>query len=355
MDIKVQETRRQHYIPRMLLKRFASRSKKSNRFILCIGKSGKHFESSINKVGVSTWFYGKEGDVENFLSDMESRASSALDDILLKNYNPNAHLDSLIPFLWLMHWRTLSIREAAADVGSNLFASLGQAMFGGENSEIMDSLIIQGIHEELKNIPPELRKTAETFFLSPAGRSKMLDALHSVAFPAMGETWSDVCDRESGRLKETIGKSLIEAVRKMIGTGKTHPDNFAPSRLRVQWDAPGSFILGDSCTFCVSANGEVFGVARATDKEWAEIYLPIAHNCVLVAERGNTGPLKKLSTQEINEQSSKLSTECLFASDKKHISLSGLIGQMSLLMEAEETKAISKKALQELWNERVQK
>ncbi|TAL16796.1 DUF4238 domain-containing protein [bacterium] len=359
MPTSPQEVRRQHYIPKMLLKRFASRTRKKNSLVWCFSKSKEPFEPNINNVAVSAWFYGKEGDIENFLSNMENRASLAIDAILHHGDDPNNHLDSIIPFLWLMHWRTLSLREAGVVSGSLFMESMGQTMFGQTNNALMERLLLleleTNLDSYLKDFPQTHHSTIKALLSNPETKTKMIAFLRDHAIPVMGQHWAGVCDRMPEQLKDSISQSMNGAVREMINSGKTHPDNFVPSRLRIQRDASNSFILGDSCIFCSDADGKVFGVSRAREKDWSEIYLPISDSCVLIAERGDTNAKHSFSTQEINELSAKMSTECIFASDRKHLPLSNFIGQMSLLMDATEVNELSENTLRDLLNERLEK
>ena len=71
--------KRNHYIPRMLLNRFASRTEGKKHWIWQTGQDGQSREISTRDAAVGSLFYGESSTgVERALSEVESRIATVL-------------------------------------------------------------------------------------------------------------------------------------------------------------------------------------------------------------------------------------------------------------------------------------
>ncbi len=121
---KIGETKRQHYVPKMLLKNFSSDEKLINVFIL----RRKQFKTliSIKEQCYSDYFYGADGIIEDYFSDIEGKVAEILrkllnhraDDVLLQD------MDLLRLFIHFQAHRTLAAamyyRKAIGQLTTNV-------------------------------------------------------------------------------------------------------------------------------------------------------------------------------------------------------------------------------------------
>src|SRR5437773_5887036 len=97
---------RNHYIPRLLLNRFASRTQGDTSWIWQLSSDGRAREISTRDAAVGSLFYGKpDSGVEEALARIESRFAPILERIDLGE-QPSEFQEALRQFVYLLFIRT---------------------------------------------------------------------------------------------------------------------------------------------------------------------------------------------------------------------------------------------------------
>tara|TARA_A100001391_G_scaffold195481_1_gene172863 strand:- start:441 stop:1490 length:1050 start_codon:yes stop_codon:yes gene_type:complete len=311
--------KRNHYIPKFLLKNFSSRKSGDKSWVWLFHDDNDPVEPSVTDVGLAKFFYGNpENGIENELSVIEGKQSALVKEIL-QSTDPNLVKEQLADFVWLLAVRTSNMRNIFADnieegIGkiteSSSEASVKQALrqyvykmsddqlfkmiqkFGALGQSLVDVLRItpgsimqlrEWLVEELgkANISCELNKIIDTMFL----------------------------DRS---MAELIQNAHVEAMEKML-LDRPIPERFAEAEWSLVRSSENNVILGDGIVIARSENGE-FGHPIKYSKDWVELWIPISSNTVLIARQpGQSGKLPKI--EEINNQSASLSRRSIFSSE----------------------------------------
>jgi len=112
--------KRNHYIPRVLLTRLASRRDGEKAWVWQLRPNEEPIEVSVRDVGVATYFYGKpETGVEDQLSEGETRMASILDSIEA-GASPANYDRELRHWIHTLAVRTKHLRDAFANSTSDL-------------------------------------------------------------------------------------------------------------------------------------------------------------------------------------------------------------------------------------------
>lgn len=324
MSQQLNITKNQHTIPRMLLKRFASRivQKRVDRteyFVCCFRRDAVPFESNIRNCSAETYFYGKPANgVEGAFGTIESRHSTTLDSIL-GGTDPNACTFDLRELVWTLAVRTDNFRRNVRDllvdgVGEMAQQAEGESVENFASSYIndeFDSLLDQAI-ESLPAVP------ARALRVSMKWRPELRDKFRHIAnlfFEA-----SDIARPFQTMLKEIVAQidfdkltdeAHIQSLETLI-LGECVPTTFRPEHWVLIRFPSKSVILGDGACFAIR-NGRP-GHLMKFGKDWDEIYLPISHDTVLVACRSEQLP--RYGLEQINRSSVILSYNQFFTPEK---------------------------------------
>lgn len=268
-------TRRQHFIPRLLLKGFAERV--SQEFVAHEFRHGLSPQrKNIRQIGFANNFYGDTG-LEERLAIRESEYAALLDN-LRKGQNNDSNkplIDELISHLLM---RTQNLRRGLETFGNRTLDRLIQAFneteIGGEFHKGMTEKIkaepqLQG----LVNLVPPNKRQAFRHLLDQKAESP--------------ELWREVTKQLKQNLGTIdLGKGARDAQLQALSSEapyKTRIELMQPFRWAVYRHDPNSFLLGDL--------GPI-GRQDATSK-WkhliafesiTEICLPISHESILMGK-----------------------------------------------------------------------
>jgi len=151
----VSNKKRNHFIPKVLLNRFASRKVREKFWVWQVGNTDSR-EISTKDAAVTSYFYGKpETGIEDLLGTVEGMIGSTLVFIDSGNDSNNVS-EELRHICWNLAVRTRALREQFSSIGSTIFDGLNKTV---ESNEARDS--ISRYFDE--NIDELIQKQADTF------------------------------------------------------------------------------------------------------------------------------------------------------------------------------------------------
>ena len=131
------QKKRNHFVPKWLLRRFACLDSKDRDQIWLFRASGKPFRTHINNAGSGNYFYGDPGNgLEDMLAKIDDRDSGVLTTIEQAT-DLNPHADAICRMVRLLSIRTRSLREKFTDTAMDLFAMLEGSVDDPEAEPLM--------------------------------------------------------------------------------------------------------------------------------------------------------------------------------------------------------------------------
>lgn len=350
---------RNHYIPRVLLNRFSSRSESGKRkrkyWIWQIGKDSPPREVSTRDTALSKFFYGKpETGVEDAFQKHETSFSKILREID-KDVEPDNYHQELNDILWLFYVRTRALRENFGD-GFNLLLNHIPDLSNTQQfkAQVFERLKTQlcdpkKIEQLVERLPPEKRAVFSAVMAAPQHQEAMRQLIEKMLKTAdltpLVETFVSGVKKEDIVAKSTK-EAHVNALSNIMTEQKTSA-LFNPTNWDLIESTGQKLILGDACMFAVTHDGTPFSILRAA-KNWQEIYFPISSTQVLVAQQGKKTP--SLTIDQINQASAEIASSYIYSSwiDHKVKALSQAIGTKAPFLTKKEAAALKEKKLREL-------
>lgn len=120
--------KRQHYIPRLLLDGFATRTQGDNSFVWCFRKSGPPFETNTLNVGLQNHFYGEsgQGSLDDFITNkLETKHSTCVSQLRKdRSVTSPADEETLMDFVHSLVLRTGNPRDTLQTGFTSIFNEL---------------------------------------------------------------------------------------------------------------------------------------------------------------------------------------------------------------------------------------
>ncbi len=345
--------KRNHYIPRILLSRFASRRDGDKAWVWQVRPNVEPIEVSVRDVAVATYFYGKpQTGVEDQLSEDEMRMTAILDSIE-DGASPAEHDCDLRHWIHTLAIRTRHVRDAFVESASNLL----EEMIASVDSDVvreagrayaeanLDGILL----DVLTGLPTDQRSAilnalqqypdgwvrlrswamqlASQFDLGKGAREFMLNA------------------RPFIKPDEAAKEGQIKGLSKVLSSSRSEIPIAVDSWHVIRADSD-QFVLGDSCVFSVDERGNAFPLL-AGPEDSRELYLPVSRQCMVVGLRGSDKPI--LAIPEITLAAARVSRDALFASrlDQSIVELSKIIGVCSSYLRTGSIGTL----VQEVWEE----
>ncbi len=342
--------KRQHYIPRMLLKGFASRSepKEAKYWIWQIRVGQPPCEISTKHAAVKKNFYGDDNILEETLSEFESSSAEVIKQIL-SGEKPQSLSQELRMFVWTQALRTKSIHDSflaavrvvideyvagakkhdiVGKIGERLIADFDR-MFATEIAKL--SADEQIVLEEMAKVH-EFRRLA----IDAANQKMIKDNVQTVLVRLL-TTIGD-----SGIIEENMKKSLRSSLNSML-SNNTPPKGFNPSHWFSYDFDDHSLVLGDICAFGIGLKGELGSIPRF-GQDWSYVLLPISHSRLLVGSQTEERPT--IDPERVNWASAALSLDTIYSSTNSSnvVALRDTIGSVEPLIDPQELSALVAKA-----------
>lgn len=330
------QPRRHHFIPRLLLRGFASRVSGDKCFVYQFRAGADPREVSIADVGVERDFHGETGEIETLLSAKESRYAPLVRDLR----EGNLRLDDkalIVDFVLNLSVRTRNVRTGLADVGRTILGQFDTHIQVPRNRDALERELrdetIQRTAEKLlgtKKIRKKLKKRFGSKSHEVADLARQ--ALDALPFGPMQVLEYAMREAQSRVDFEAIARDAqLKALRDDSGLFRRRKD------LEVlQWSLlerpAGTFVLGDLGP--VALSGEGWRLVNPIDPEpIVAIYLPVSSRRLLCGQVD--GHQEEPDSEVLNRAAVELSRD-LFIADRstpREMAYLTALGRRSKLFE----------------------
>lgn len=347
--------KRNHYIPRVLLARFASRRDGEKAWVWQITCGRRPIEVSVRNVGVAPFFYGRpETQVEDRLSEQESRLTSMLDS-LEAGANPVRYDGDLRHWVHTLATRTRHLRDGFVDAATSLFDEMaktadsecaqeaGRAYFEAHLDGFIQDMLARLPEDQRDQVLARLQEDPSKW----VDLRRMIEQL--VPQNSLGTLLKEFLSKARGSIQidRAAKNGQIRGLAKLLSTSGDSPI-VVDSWHIVRTDS-SQFILGDCCTFGVDESGNAFPLL-AELRGRTEVYVPLSKHCMAVGLRGQTAP--SLTMPQINLAVARVSRDTVFAGalNPSILELSKVIGTASSLLGRESVDALVRDVWQDMRN-----
>lgn len=339
-------TKRQHFLPRLLQRNFASRVSKDNYFCWVYPKSGDPYETNIINIAVESYFYSQpdESDLENQISKFEGRMSQVLEELCVVKQDTNLDAEKVAELVAHSVVRTRHVRETFQNTGQSFMTMLENML---DSPADLKDMLLHYIREN----PEEFRQSLRDEIKNKSGPSvdsaiveQMIDAL----LPHAGQLIDQNLDQSHAQLQSMLG-TVKEKMPDHARTGHIGGLNkeLAPEprvkrvmefSWRVTYWPDGGLILGDLGPWGIGNDPKAcFSLLWGRD-DLSTIYFPISSAHLLT---GTKETYQKPETIDpINRSSAELSDKHFIAGERtdKLIAYQDLIGSNSTVIIDEQLK-----------------
>jgi len=349
MSKKQRRKKRHHFLPQFLLRRFASRRRGKTYWVYQTRREGTAEASTVD-VAAEKYFYGPDqAAVEDRLSQLEAVHAGTLTAIDA-GAALSSHAHALRELVWSATVRTRALREQWTTTGHRLMAAMAseastphaKKAWSREADRKFDS-VAEGIIDKL---PIAIQSHVRNALSDPATRSALrqhlLKSVEQLDMKKEMESVVSLPDLQQ-KLLHATGDGQIRALRQLLASSVA-PESFMPLHWTVIHGPPNSVILGDCCTVALGTDGST-GSFLGIGKGWEEVYLPIGHQAILVAQRAPTAA--RLNVDQINELSASRSSDAFYASRSTSTeeSLAARIGSFPTLFSTDTLQTL----LSDVW------
>jgi len=339
----VEKGPRQHILPRLLLKGFASRVEGNKIFTWVHWKNGKILEVSIKDVSVGKSFYGKEGEasVDAEISVFENRFGGLINELRDKANGTVIRDPSIADFITHLCVRTKHLRDSFQRPSEFLVNKLQEYLSNIKNVKTLilknPKIMEDAFKDAIKNInmPPFIKEKLVP--LMPYITSAVIDQ-HKEEIQLFSKF---LFTQLKNSLPTMIKKGHISALEKGL-----IPEPRAEKYRSLKWfvcQSETDLILGDvACLFAVKGKKRYKSITFADD-EIENIYLPISYDHILIGTPLHSVP--EIDFKAINEAYAKCSRD-YFVSSKSSPEMAALASRIG-----EEAEVITNEELEEIIKE----
>jgi hypothetical protein len=306
--------KRNHFIPRALLNRFASQSDPERDLyrIWWHVRDADSKEVSTRDVALEKYFYGKEGDVEGQLAKIESRLGGVLGAID-QSTSTIGHEKFLNDYAWVQAIRTRSFRDRFRRTTEKVLRTTADeahtddaksSLLRAADRQIAELLNDQFTPDQLAILQANFGGVSPAQFVAAYIKTEIDSGrLSSV----LGEAFRMLAANKG--LADGVAKGHKMGLSRMLAKERLSPESFQANWDLVKFDGK-NLILGDACIFALNDQSAPHPLNDATN--WVVLYFPISPTQCLIGSR--TRPEHQLNSAEINVASAKTSVEQFFSS-----------------------------------------
>lgn len=277
------QKKRNHFVPRWLLRRFACSDRRDRDQIWLFRASGKPFRTHINNAGSGNYFYGDPNNgLEDILAKIDDRDAGVLATIE-RNADLVSHADAICRMVRLLSIRTRSLREKFTDTAMDLVAMLEDSA-GNPESELLMRAHMANIFDV------EFEKTWEK---QPAFVRRLVPKDKACAFARVEMARMDLrtmmaqvfgAVRDKIPWDEAAERGHVNGLLKLLQQAESEPvpDGWRPLVWQVVRMPTRALVLGDCATFAVRGEAPVILAGADAGKEPAGLCMPIAPDALLV-------------------------------------------------------------------------
>jgi hypothetical protein len=284
--------KRQHYIPRFLLKGFCSKTEGTKSFIWYFRKGSKPSEISIRDVAVSKKFYGDSGpeSIDKKLTKMEQQFGPTIERLRTDKKIGISDLPIIVEFLVNMVIRTHFIRKSFTDATGGLMKMAARNLSDPRKMAVM---LNQAIKQNKSRFHDHLRSSMR----SKLGTKMPVAEEHIIRW--VEENAEQLASFLAGPISKGLVEVLTAFIEKIDEHGNiSHRDALyrfldlqEPSKRHHQYGNlhwiikgydPNQFILGDICILAMDTKSQFFSPPIFSKKDNEILLLPISHDTLLI-------------------------------------------------------------------------
>jgi Protein of unknown function (DUF4238) len=300
-----QISRRQHFLPRFLLKGFASRSRGGSYFTYLFQKGRAPHETNTINVAVVGDFYGREADgggVEAGLGESERLHATVLDRVRKEGLVDEDRL-VLGEFIRLLLVRTRHMRDSATDWAAQMSRIVGRLL---QTPQAQENLKREIGERALRDERFWTSVSTPGLSLSKQQMEYLVDlAMAQSNLPSILQQYSEALPMMDVQGAVTAGQ--IGGLRRAIAERPVPPDDVVWSVMKTE---PHVLILGDLAVIARTGNG--YCHPMQPDAGLQAMLIPISHQHLLV---GALEPkMGVVDPEEVNLASAQLSRDFFLAS-----------------------------------------
>jgi hypothetical protein len=340
--------KRQHILPRFLLKGFSSRVEGEKVFASVHGKSNPAFETTIENISVEKHFYGKTDEVsaDDEITDLEPSFAYLIDSLRQEKHGFCISDPLISDFIAHLSIRTKQIRESFRESTEYLVERLLEYLSDFENSKKLilnnPKMAKQEVTKLLMNIPV------------PDWQKGMVLELMDIWLPTLVDEHKEEFAAMIQNLFEEIKPILPRAVKE--GHIKSLARNPAPSTRadgyrQLNWfiyKADRPVLLGDTgCIFEVTAGRRFKPIDDMAD-EIVNVFLPITSGLMVVGTRYSSLP--RIDEKPFIKAIAKCSYDYFVCShsSREIETLSNSIGEWSGILSKKEIEQILNECINDI-------
>jgi hypothetical protein len=331
---------RQHILPRLLLKGFASRVDGNKIFTWVHWKNGKILEVSIKDVSVGKYFYGKEGEasVDAEISAFENNFAGFINELRDKPNGTVVTDSSIADFITHLCLRTKHLRDSFDYPSEFLVDKLREYLSDSNNVKTL-------VLKDPKIMEDAFKDAIKDIDIPPFIKEKLLLSLPYITSAGIDQHKKQIqlfVQLFFTQLKNSLPAMLKKAHINALGKGLV-PEPRAEKYRSLKWfvgQSETDLILGDvGCLFAIKG-GKRYKSLTFADDEIQNIYLPISYNRILIGTPLHSVP--EIDFKAINDAYAKCSRD-YFVSSKSSPEIASLASRIG-----EEADAISNEELEEI-------
>lgn len=331
--------KRQHILPRFLLRGFASRTDSEKTFTRVYRKSGQHFETTIENVGLEKHFYGREGEInaDDVITQVEGDYARLVK--ALRELPDGAEVvdERVFEFVTHLTIRTKQLRE--------FFRSSAEDLLDELMAYLTDPAVLKGLLlSKPELIQEELEKQFQEFEV-PQMQKDMLVALVKAYAPTLVDEHmpelQDTLSELVGEIRRVLPKALRDGHIKSLARDPA-PESRSKTYEGLRWfvrETPRLLILGDiGCLFEIAGRRRFKPMDDKGDSI-VNIYFPISSHKLLL--RTSYSSASHLDFAGINAATARCSYEYFVASESSASNgkLASTIGNWAGILTQEEMDA----------------
>lgn len=336
-------TKKQHFVPRWLLARFACPDSPRREHVMCVRKGGYAFRAKVESVGYGNNFYGQSSNgVEASLAKEVDGIGADLLRQLDDGLDPAMVSEKLASLVYVLFVRTKSLRDRFTRTTTDLIEHYSGAVADGQWNFALKHQLVTSFDSELEwavrlslddrlgKIPRYMIRALGWKLLNQGG-AKILETVPSLAQHALSLL----------KPREISERGHIQGMMRLMSAETSAAISaFRAMRWRLMRHSIPEIVLGDGVVLRLDQTG-------LSEEEPSTVCLPISPHSILLGERAE--PIS-LDVATFNLLSAACSTDAYYAAECKesHAELVDHIGTNNGLLSPTSIKTIIADAVHHL-------
>ncbi len=344
--------KRQHFLPRFLLRGFASRTSGDETYSWVFRKNSELFETNIVNIGVSKDFYGSAQDqpVDAQITELESKFAISVEELRRKKKTARIDDISIPDFVVHLAIRTKHLRDSFLESSDHLMQRLFEFLEDPLN-------LVTIMRKELRRNPNFVKKRLEEALngvdLPEAYKRPLVSLFEKFSFTYIEENigaatpiFSYLSKELHERLPAAIKQGHITTLAKAAV-----PEPRAIEYRKLHWflitPTESDLILGDLGSFTAIRPRKRFKLLPEQGDILEAVYLPISSRHLIVGSAEDIAPA--IDTRELNTAIASCSREFFIGSQRDLGHEYAIhVGENAYLISVKDLEGLSEKLFSDL-------